>query len=129
MGKTETTVKDAVEFVQLIKEKPAEDGTTMISFDVVSLFTKVPIDDALQAISSLLTNDNTLEERTCIPANEICSLIELCLRTTYFQFGEIFYEQVDGAAMGSPLSPIVANLYMEVFESRALTSAPAQLSL
>ena len=82
VGKTETTVKDAVEFVQLIKEKPTEDDTTMISFDVVTLFTKVPIDDALQAISSLLANDDTLEERTCITADEIRSLIEICLRTT-----------------------------------------------
>ena len=30
--------------------------------------------------------------------------------------GELFYEQVEGAAMGSPLSPVVANLYMEAFE-------------
>ena len=37
---------------------------------------------------------------------------------------EKLYEQVEGAAMGSPLSPIVANLYMEDFEMRALNTAP-----
>lgn len=36
---------------------------------------------------------------------------------------EQLYEQVDGAAMGSPLSPIVANLYMESFERKALSLA------
>ena len=100
-----------------------------VSFDVISLFTRVPLDDALQAISSLLTNDDILEERTCIPADEICSHIKLCLRGMYFQFGEVFYEQVDGAAMGSPLSPIMANLYMEAFENKALATGPAQSSL
>ena len=38
-------------------------------------------------------------------------------------FEDEFYEQVDGAAMGSPLSPVVANIYMERFEDEALSSA------
>ena len=50
-------------------------------------------------------------------------LTELCLRSTY-QFREENFEQVDGAAMGSPLSPIVANLYMESLKRRALEKAP-----
>ena len=32
--------------------------------------------------------------------------------------------QVEGAAMGSPVSPIVANLYMEYLEQKALSTAP-----
>ena len=50
-------------------------------------------------------------------------LLAFCLHNTYFSFQNIFYEQVEGAAMDSPLSPIVANLYMEHFEGRALRSA------
>ena len=45
-----------------------------------------------------------------------------CLKSTYFRFKDSFYEQRDGAAMGSPLSPMVANLYMEAFDKRALSS-------
>ena len=51
-------------------------------------------------------------------------LLEFCLTSTYFTFQEKFYEQVEGPAMGSPISPIVANLYMEDFEMRALNTAP-----
>ncbi len=36
------------------------------------------------------------------------------------------YEQTDGAAMGSPLSPIIANLFMEHLEEEAIQSAPFQ---
>ena len=43
---------------------------------------------------------NELKKRTTIPANVICQLTELCLRTTYFQFEDQFFEQLDGAAMG-----------------------------
>ena len=44
----------------------------------------------------------------------------------YFSFQDWFYEQVKGAAKGSLVSPIVANLYMEYFEEKALSTAPTQ---
>ena len=40
------------------------------------------------------------------------------------QLGEKFYEQTDGAAMGSPLSPVIANLYLESLEETAIRSVP-----
>ena len=53
----------------------------------------------------------------------IISLLEFCLKTTYFQFQGRFFEQLQGAAMGSPINPIVANLFMEEFEIMAINSA------
>ena len=43
---------------------------------------------------------------------------------TNFSFWDQFYEQVKGVAVGSLVSPIVANLYMEYFEQTALSTAP-----
>ena len=51
----------------------------------------------------------------------------ICLRSTYFVFQGQYYEQTEGAAMGSPLSPIIANIYMEHFETRAFETAPHPL--
>ena len=76
-----------------------------------------------------LNDDQTLEERTTIPVAQVMHLTELCLRSTYFQFENQFYEQTDGAAMGSTLSPIIANLFMEHIEEKAITSAPFKHSL
>ena len=42
----------------------------------------------------------------------------------YFSFQDQFYEQVKGVAIGSPVSPIVTNLYMEYFEQKAIITAP-----
>ena len=56
--------------------------------------------------------------------NDITCLLEFCLNSTYFTFQGKFYEQVEGAAMGSPISPIVANLYIEDFEMRAINTSP-----
>ena len=41
-----------------------------------------------------------------------------------FHFPGQVFEQQEGAAMGSPISPIVANLYMEQFENQAINTAP-----
>ena len=57
----------------------------------VGLFTNVPVGEALQAISSRLQQDKTLGEQTNIPTLELCHLVELCLRSTYFQFGASFF--------------------------------------
>ena len=54
-------------------------------------------------------------------SNNILELLEFCLCNTYFLCQGQFYEQTMGAAMGSPVSPVVANLYMEYFEHKALT--------
>ena len=56
--------------------------------------------------------------------NDIILLLEFCLKKTFFSFQVQFFEQVEGVAMGSPISPIVANLYMEHLEQKALSTGP-----
>ena len=59
----------------------------------------------------------------------ISCLLEFCLMTTYFTFQGRFYEQIECAAMGSPISPIVANLFMEDMEIKAINTLPCPPSL
>ena len=60
---------------------------------------------------------------------QITILLEFCLTNTYFLFQGKYYEQVQGAAMGFPISPLIANLFMEEFEVKALGSCPHPPSL
>ena len=60
---------------------------------------------------------------------QIISLLEFCLTHTYFLFQGKYYEQLQGAAMGSPISPLIANIFMEEFEIKALQSFPHPPSL
>ena len=62
-----------------------------------------------------------------LSVQKITELLGFCLHNTYFSFQNKFYEQVEGAQMSSPVSPIVANLYMEHFKREALWSAPNPL--
>ena len=56
--------------------------------------------------------------------NNITCLLEFCLKSTYFTYQGQHFEQLEGAAMGSPISPIVVNLFMENFEEKAISTAP-----
>ena len=60
---------------------------------------------------------------------QIITLLEFCLTNTYFLFQGKNYEQVQGAAMGSLISPLIANLFMEQFEVKALSTCPHPPSL
>ena len=70
--------------------------------------------------------DGTLGDRTSLSPERIADLLEMCLRSTYFSFGGNLYEQKEGVAMGSPVSAVVANLYMEFFEELALETVPTR---
>jgi len=55
--------------------------------------------------------------------DDILALFKLVLTSTYFCVNSQYLEQTDGVAMGSPLSPVIANFFMEDFEERALNQA------
>ena len=117
-------VKNIQDFIDNIKGIHWGQDQCMMSYDVKALFTSVPTTKAIIIIKQLLEQDQDLQQRTSLSIENIISLLEFCITSTCFGFLGKFYEQVEGAAMGSPLSPIVANLYMESFEVEALTSAP-----
>ena len=51
-------------------------------------------------------------------------LTEFIATTTYFSFRGQLFKQKFGTAMGSPVSPILANFFMEWLEQQAIATAP-----
>ena len=68
----------------------------------------------------------TLADRTTLTPAQIANLLDFVLRSTYFQYNGTICEQREGAAMGSPVSAVIANLYMETFEEQAIESAASK---
>ena len=124
VGKSPHHITNTQDFVEQARQIILEPAECLSSYDVSALFTSVPVDPALNIIKDLLDKDTTLKERTIMEVGDIMLLLEFCLKNTYFSFQGQFYEQVEGVAMGSPLSRIVANLYMEYLEQKALSTAP-----
>ena len=119
VGRSPYNIHNTQDFVEQTIKVTFLHGEYLSSFDVTALFTSVPMEPVLGIIKDLWEEDSTHKEITVLPVKDIILLLELCLYNTYFSFQGQFYEQVEGAAMGSPVHPIVANLYMEYFEQKS----------
>ena len=95
-----------------------------MSYDVTALFTCTPVKETIDIVEARLKQDTTLNQRISMSTTRIIDLLRYVLTSTYFQYNGEFYSQIEGAAMGQPVSPLIADFFMEDFEERALTSFP-----
>ncbi|XP_071089207.1 uncharacterized protein [Haliotis cracherodii] len=120
LGKTaDSFIYDSTDFCSKLKN--ITDPDQIISYDVVDLFTNVPIDDTLQILRRRIT-DTPLE--TSLSTESIIALTTACISSTCFTLGDEYYQQIHGLPMGSPLSPILTEICMTYFEQQALTTSP-----
>ena len=115
-------MKNSFQFVELVNDVVCRPGDVRISCDVASLFTRVPIDLAIQVAEERLLNDSNLDDRTLLNVTEIISLLKFCLNASDFVYEGTFFHQKFGCPMGSPVSMVIANLVMENVESRILSN-------
>jgi hypothetical protein len=129
VGQSPSFVKNSGQFIELLETIKLHPFDTLVSFDVVSLFTSVPVDEALQVIRNNLQIDHTLTEHSSLEVGAVVELLEVCFKTTYFEVDDKFFQQKDGMARGNALSSVVSNIYMEHFEELALRTAAHRPSL
>ena len=95
----------------------------MVSLDVTSWYTNIPIIDTLNIIKYYVNNDDQFARKTAIPQDKFLDLVHLVLTTTWYTFNSQFYQQTDGVAMGGPASSTTAEIYMQAYERTAITTA------
>ena len=113
MGKSDRNVKNSYEFVEFLSGLTIESNEIMVSFDVVSLFTKIPVNLALLIVEDRLQACQSLKEFANWTVNDICTGLRICLEATYLHFRGKYFKQIFVTAMGSPVSVVVADLVME----------------
>ena len=93
-------MKDSSGFVDMFNCTAMESHNTIISFEVLSLFTKIPFEKAKEDIKKV-TNPN------------IAKLVKVFIQLRLFCFLGELYEHTSKVAMILQLSSIMTNLFME----------------
>jgi len=88
VGNTVHTVRNSTEFVKMIEPVRISQCESQVSFDVVSLFTSVPLEAARTIALERLSNDCTLEDCTSLTITELMEALDICLYSSYFTYND-----------------------------------------
>ena len=108
------SILDIFEFAEEIRAKGINEDDILVSYDVVSLFTNVPLDETIGILVNKAFKDNWFNSQfnLNISRQDLTDLLNIATKDQLFQFEGTLYEQFDGVAMGSPLGPLIANVFM-----------------
>ena len=90
----------------------------MVSLDVKSLFTNVPLHRTIGIVLRRTYDKHELQ--TSITRSEMKELLILCTKNVHFTFDNVIKVQNDGVAMGSPLGPVLSDIFMIELETSLL---------
>ena len=119
VGYSGRILRSTSDLIDVMKTVTVNDDELLVSYDVKSLFTSIPVKESIEVCEERLRQDNTLADRTSMDVETIISLLRFCLTSTSFQYGGKHFKQVDGVAMGSPVSSVIADIFMENLEMKA----------
>ena len=124
VGHSSSFVKDSKDLMDKLQSIKLQDNEELILFDVSSLFTNIPVNQALDVINQLIIQHQTdtdfkykvgkawYEVADHLDREDVMALLKVVLHNCVFSFQGKFYKQLHGAVMGSPCSPVVANIYV-----------------
>ena len=102
------SISDTFSFVQEINTIDLS-NKFMASFDVASLFTNISLKESIDlAVSYIIEGSTKLK----FSRAELVKMLSIATSQTHFLFNGKVYDQIDGVAMGSPLAPVLANLFL-----------------
>ena len=82
--------------------------------DITSLYTVIPNNEGLQALKYFFNQRPIKKPRS----ETVLRLAELVLTLNCFSFGDNYYKQINGVAMGTKMGPGYANLFVGFIESK-----------
>lgn len=109
-SENEYYIKDSFRFAELTNNKKLPDNYILVSLDVVSLFSNIPLDLVVKSVSNKW---GAIEQHCDIPIEKFLELVTFIFKNTYFSYENRFYKQTLGAPMGGQASSIIATYVMD----------------
>jgi hypothetical protein len=102
--------------VKFLKQWLSEETYKLITFDIKDLYVNIPTEEVIMTTKSLLRNkklDNSLIQQTIF-------LLRTILSQNCCQFDDNFYQPNKGVTMGSPISSLIAEIFLQFHEDRII---------
>ena len=118
LSQSQHTVKSTKDFIEKIRNLNVAHGFDMISFNVKSLFTSVPLEETINIALDRIYHRKEID--IAISKNDMRNLLLLFTKNVHFCFGGDIYQQNDGVVMGSPLGPVPAGIFIVELKTRMI---------
>ena len=120
----EFTLRNSYEMAEYLKDISYTENHVFTSFDITSLYTNIPLKETLAlTCDKMYTNEGSFHNMT---KKEFSKLLDTCCNNNYFIFNGKLFKQIDGVAMGSPLSATLANVFLTHHEKLWLDECPPE---
>lgn len=116
--------EDTYTFVKFINNKTIQSNYELVSFDVISLFNNITLQDTIEAIN-LKWDDIT--NKCKYSKQEFNYIIEHLFNNSYFTYNKTFYKQICGTPMGANVSSIIAQYVMDLALDRIIQKLNFQI--
>ena len=117
------TVKNSYDFTESINQVNNADKVFMCSLDITSLYTNIPVNETIEIILNRLFINETILYKN-FTRSDFKKLLTVALNDTYFKFNGEIFKQTEGLAMGGSCSPIIANIFLNEFETNVIDNCP-----
>ena len=108
--------KDSFELTKILKALNAKRGLSIFSYDAISMYTNIDTQDFISRLSNFLLDPETMFKYPHYPAKALVEALALVMKNNRMRFGDIIAQQLTGIAMGMAPAPVIANLYVALFE-------------
>jgi len=108
-------LKDSTSLIKIIESTTFDRNIFLCTLDVVSLYTNIPVDHAIEVLKQLIQENIDLFPRKDL-ADFMIEMLEFVLKHNVMEYKQMVFKQIFGIDMGTPLAPVLANLYLAFLE-------------
>ena len=121
-------IKDTTHFLHIVEEWkqtlcPLPPGALIVTIDVVGLYANIPHDEVEISLRQAVTNNRHLIPEA-LPADRVIDIVNHVLHNNVFEFDGRIFRQIFGTAMGTPMAPTIANIFMGWLEDALISKSP-----
>ena len=111
--KFDSILTDSLSLVKILETKRFDKDCFLFTIDFKSLYTNIPVQDAINAIKELVWKFGNV-----IPNAEfIVELLDVILKNSLMTFDGEYFQQIFGVILGTNVAPILTNIYMATLEN------------